>query len=212
MRILAVYTPLSAIIFPPVLQLSPMNKYKEQTVWKYPIDESLFDKFSKYSKITGVIFIILGIIGIIYPIFMTLATVTFMAWLMMFGGFMAGYFTYITDRSDFLGWLKSFVLIGIGALMIFYPMTGVETVGLLFAIYFFMDAFASFSLAMNMRPTRGWIWWLINAIFSILIGILFIVGWPFTSMYLIGLLVGFSLFFDGFALLITGSIFKKMNP
>ncbi|WP_297441703.1 DUF308 domain-containing protein [Sulfurimonas sp.] len=180
-------------------------------MWKYPIDENLFDTFSKYSKITGVIFIILGLVGIIYPVFMTLATVTFVAWLMIFSGFMAAYFTYITDKSDYLGWLKSLILFGIGALMIFYPMTGVGTVGLLLAIYFFMDSFASFSLALSMRPANGWIWWLINAIFSMLIGILFIVGWPFTSAYLIGLLVGFSLFFDGIALLVTGSIFQKMN-
>ena len=180
-------------------------------MWKYPIDENLFDKFSKYSKIAGVIFIILGVIGIVEPVFMTLATVTFVAWLMVFGGFMAGYFTYLSDKSDYLGWLKSIILIGVGLLMIFYPMTGIGTVGLLLAIYFFMDSFTSFSLAMSMRPAKGWIWWLINAIFSMLIGILFIVGWPFTSTYLIGLLVGFSLFFDGFALLITGSIFKKLQ-
>lgn len=180
-------------------------------MWKYPIDESLFDNFSKYSKIAGVIFIILGIVGVVYPIFMTLATVSFIAWLMIFSGIFAGYFTYKTDKSDYLGWLKSFVLVGVGALMIFYPMTGVGAVGLLFAIYFFMDAFANFSLAMTMRPADGWIWWLINSILSLLIGVFFIVGWPFTSVYLIGLLVGFSLFFDGLALLITGSIFKKMN-
>ncbi len=180
-------------------------------MWNYPIDENLFDKFSKYSKITGVIFMILGMVGIIYPVFMTLATVTFVAWLMIFGGFMAGYFTYLSDKSDYLGWLKSFILISIGLLMIFYPMTGIGTVGLLLAIYFFMDSFAGFSIAMTMRPAKGWGWWLINAIFSLLIGILFIVGWPFTSTYLIGLLVGFSLFFDGFALIVTGSIFKKMT-
>jgi uncharacterized membrane protein HdeD (DUF308 family) len=180
-------------------------------MWNYPIDEDLFEKFSKYSKITGVIFMILGIIGIIYPVFMTLATVTFVAWLMIFGGFMAGYFTYLSDKRDYLGWLKSFILIGIGLLMIFYPMTGIGTVGLLLAIYFFMDSFAGFSIAMIMRPASGWVWWLINAIFSLLIGVLFIVGWPFTSTYLIGLLVGFSLFFDGLALIVTGSIFKKMT-
>jgi len=180
-------------------------------MWKYPIDENLFDKFSKYSKITGIIFIILGIIGIIYPVFMTLVTVTFVAWLMIFGGFMAGYFTYLSDKSNSLGWLKSIILIGIGLLIIFYPLTGIGTVGLLLAIYFFMDAFAGFSLALSMRPANGWIWWMVNAFFSMLIGILFIVGWPLTSAYLIGLLVGFSLFFDGFSLLITGSIFKKMN-
>ncbi len=180
-------------------------------MWKYPIDENLFDKFSKYSKITGIIFIILGIIGIIYPVFMTLVTVTFVAWLMIFGGFMAGYFTYLSDKSNSLGWLKSIILIGIGLLIIFYPLTGIGTVGLLLAIYFFMDSFAGFSLALSMRPANGWIWWMVNAVFSMLIGILFIVGWPLTSAYLIGLLVGFSLFFDGFSLLITGSIFKKMN-
>lgn len=187
------------------------NQQKERKMWKYPIDENLFEKFSKYSKIAGVIFIILGLIGIFEPVYMTVATVTFVAWIMMFAGFMAGYFTYISDKSDYLGWLKSFILIGISLLMIFYPMTGVGTVGLLLAIYFFMDSFAGFSIAFNMKPAKGWIWWLINAIFSMLIGVLFIVGWPFTSLYLIGLLVGFSLFFDGIALLVTGSIFKKLN-
>jgi len=180
-------------------------------MWKYPIDEDLFDKFSKYSKIAGIIFIILGLVGIVEPVFMTMATVTFVAWIMMFAGLMAGYFTYISDKSDVLGWLKSFILIAISLFMIFYPMSGVGTVGLLLAIYFFMDSFASFSLSLSMRPASGWVWWLINAIFSMLIGILFVIGWPFTSLYLIGLLVGFSLFFDGIALLVTGSIFKKMT-
>ena len=142
---------------------------------------------------------------------MTLATITFIAWIMLLAGFMAGYFTYISDKSDSLGWLKSFILIGISLLIIFYPMTGVGTVGLLLAVYFFIDSFTSFSIALSMKPSNGWIWWMINAIFSMLIGILFIAGWPLTSMYLIGLLVGFSLFFDGFSLLVTGSIFKKMD-
>jgi len=124
---------------------------------------------------------------------------------------MAGYFTYISDKSDYLGWLKSFVLIAIALFIIFYPLSGVGTVGLLLSIYFFMDSFASFSLSLTMRPASGWIWWMMNAVLSMLIGILFVIGWPFSSMYLIGLLVGFSLFFDGISLLITGSIFKKIS-
>ncbi|WP_457748116.1 DUF308 domain-containing protein [Sulfurimonas sp.] len=82
-------------------------------MWKYPIEENLFEKFSKYTKIAGVVFILLGLVGIIYPTFMTMATVTFVAWLMMFSGLMAGYFTYISNKKDMAGWLKSFVLIGI---------------------------------------------------------------------------------------------------
>jgi uncharacterized membrane protein HdeD (DUF308 family) len=180
-------------------------------MWKYPLDEDLFGTFSKYSKIAGVIFVLLGLVGIIYPEIMTLATVTFVAWLMILAGFIGASFTYMSDKSDYLGWLKSFVLIGIGFLMIFYPMSGIGTVGLLLAIYFFMDSFTSFSMSLAMRPASGWIWWMVNAFFSMLIGILFLIGWPFTSTILIGLLVGFSLFFDGISLLVTGSIFKKMT-
>ena len=180
-------------------------------MWKYPIRETLFDKFSKYSKITGFIFIILGLVGIIYPVFMTLATVSFVAWLMVLGGIMAGYFTFLSDKNDYLGWLKSFILTGIGLFILYHPLSAIGTVGLLLAIYFFMDFFAGFSLALSMRPEKGWLLWMINAIFSLIIGIFFIVGWPFTSEYLIGLVVGFSLFFDGIALLVTGVIFKNMK-
>ena len=180
-------------------------------MWTYPIEEHLFEKFSKYSKIAGFIFIILGIIGIIEPVIMTLATVTFVSWLMLFSGFTAGYFTYISNKEDAMGWLKSFILIGVALFMIFYPMSGIGTVGLLLAIYFFMDAFAGFSLALSMQPSKGWIWWMINAFFSAVLGVIFVLGWPMTSLYLIGLFVGFSLFFDGVSLLITGSIFKKLD-
>jgi len=180
-------------------------------MWKYPLEEELFSKFQKYTKVAGALFILLGLIGIIYPAVIALATVTLISWLMMFAGLMAGYFTYLSDKNDTMGWLKSFVLVAISLFMMFYPMSGVGTVGLLLSIYFFMDSFAGFSLSLSMYPSKGWIWWMINAIFSMLMGVLFIVGWPLSSLYLIGLLVGFSLFFDGLSLLFIGNIFKKMH-
>ena len=187
-------------------------------MWKLPISEmdiidaedGLIKKLGKYAKIAGVVFMLLGLIGIIFPQFMTIATVTFVSWLMLFAGLLAGYFTYITDKSDAMGWLKSFILIGIALFMLFYPISGAGTIGLLLSIYFFMDGFASFSIALSNKGNKGSLLWFANAFFSILIAIIFIVGWPFSSMYLIGLLVGFSLFADGFVLLMGGSIFTKM--
>jgi len=41
--------------------------------------------------------------------------------------------------------------------------------------------------------------------------VIFVVNWPFSSMYLIGLLVGFSLFFDGIALLIAGNALEEIE-
>ncbi len=180
-------------------------------MWNYPDEESMFESISKHAKVAGVIFIILGIIGIVFPIFMTLATVVFISWLMLFAGIMAGYFTYLTNREDWLGWLKSVVLIGVALFMFFYPMSGVGTVGLLLTIYFFMDSFAGFGITSTMYPNKGWWAWLINALLSFGLGVIFLMGWPFSSLYLVGIFVGISLFFDGIALFSTGRLFHKID-
>lgn len=178
-------------------------------MWKMPKEDNLLEKFAKYAKITAFIFIVLGLIGIIYPVFMTLATVTFVAWLMLIAGLMSGYFTWLSNKNDTIGWLKSFILIAASLFMLYSPMGGAAAIGFLFSIYFFFNAFIGFSLAMSTRPHGVWIFWLINAIFSVLIALMLILGWPSSSMYLVGLLVGFSLLFDGLALLAGSSIFTK---
>lgn len=179
-------------------------------MWKIPKDDDLLEKFSKYSKIVAVIFMLLGLAGILYPVFMTLATVTFAAWLMLIAGLMSGYFTWLAHRSDIIGWIKSLLLVAASLFILYSPLGGAAAIGFLFSIYFFFNAFVGFSLAMSSRPHGVWIFWMINAIFSALIAVMLILGWPNSSMYLVGLLVGFSLFFDGLILFIGGSIFTKM--
>ncbi len=180
-------------------------------MWSYPKEKDVFEKFGKYAKIAGVIFIILGLIGIIFPVYMTLATEVFVSWIMLLAGMAAGYFTWITDKHSWLGWLKSFILVGVALLMLIYPMSGVATIGLLLAIYFFMDAFAGFGLAFSTHPKKGWLLWLFNALLSLALGVFFLINWPFSSMYLIGIFVGISLFFDGFILLVGGSQWEKIG-
>ena len=180
-------------------------------MWNQPKEFGLFEEFGKHAKIAGIIFMVLGILGIVFPVFASYATVVFVSWLLLFAGVFAGYFTYITDRSSWIGWLKSFILIGVALYMLLSPLVGVATLGLLFSIYFFMDSFSGFAIVSSLYPHKGWGLWSINAIFSLVIAVIFIIGWPFTSMYLIGLLVGFSLFFDGLALFMGGKVLKDMS-
>ncbi|RRS31770.1 MAG: hypothetical protein P794_03170 [Epsilonproteobacteria bacterium (ex Lamellibrachia satsuma)] len=180
-------------------------------MWKYPPKEIFFDSFEKHAKTAGIIFMVLGFAGAVFPVAASMATVVFVSWLMLVAGLFAGYFTYMTDRSDWTGWLKSFILIGVALYMLLSPLGGVATLGLLFSIYFFMDAFTGFTLASTAYPNKGWGLWAFNAVLSLVIAILFVIDWPFSSMYLIGLFVGFSLFFDGLALLMGAKFFKDMT-
>ena len=188
-----------------------MWKWNENLNLEMNINKNLIDSFKKYSKIGGVLFILLGAVGIAFPMVMSLTTLAFVSYLMIIAGFFSGWLTWQSNKEDWAGWLKSFILALTGLFMILYPTIGVATLGMLFAIYFFMDAFAGFGLAFSLKPQKIWWLWLFNAITSLVLGVLFIVGWPLSSMFLVGLLVGISLFFDGIALLTGGMVVDKME-
>jgi len=178
------------------------------STFQIELNRSIVSKLKKYAKISGILFIILGVLGIVFPTFMSVSTVVLVSYLMLFAGISSGWFTWKSNHKDWAGWLKSFLLVGASLIMLFYPMQGVATLGLVFAIYFFMDAFAGFGLAYSLRDDKHWWIWLINAITSLVLGVLFIIGWPLSSLWLVGLFVSISLLFDGFALL-AGGIFLE---
>jgi len=72
-----------------------------------------------------------------------------------------------------------------------------------------MDAFSSFVLAQSVYPGKGWGWMAINGVVSVLLAALFMIGWPETSYWLVGLYVAISLVFDGWALLFIGWALRK---
>ena len=174
-------------------------------------DKELLKNFEKHSKIAGVIFLILGLVGIFFPTIMSLTAAYFVAWLFIFSGLTIGYHTYKTDKKDWLGWLKAFVYLLTGILVAMFPVPGVAALGIILAVYFFLDGFASFALASQMKGQKYWWLVLINGILSIIIGVIFLTTWPFGSLVLVGLFVGISLFFDGIVLLTMSSYVKKLE-
>ena len=166
-------------------------------------------RFGSYSLFIGILLTILGGIGIMLPEVMSLGTEVMVAWLLLLGGLFWAMHTYKYSRRNIMDWLKPILLMASGVLMVVYPVTGVASVGLLLAIYLLMDAFSSFVLAQSIYPAKGWGWMAFNGLMSALLAGLFLVGWPATSLWLVGLYVGISLFFDGTALIFVGWILYK---
>ncbi len=174
-------------------------------------DKELLKKFEKHSKIAGVIFLLLGLVGIFYPVVMSLTAAYFVAFLFIFSGLTFAYHTWQTDKKDWLGWLKAFVYLLTGILVTIFPVPGVAALGIILAVYFFMDGFASFALSAQMKGQKyNWLI-ILNGVLSIILGVIFLVYWPFGSLVLVGLFVGISMFFDGIVLLSFSSVVKKLE-
>jgi uncharacterized membrane protein HdeD (DUF308 family) len=177
----------------------------------YSNNKEFLEKFKKYSTIIGIVFILLGIAGIVYPTIMSVVTAIFYGWLLLFSSIMISVHTWSTNRGDWLGWLKALLLFLVGALIVVNPLPGVAALGILLTIYFFMDAFTSVALAFNVKPENRWWLILLNGILSLFLGIYLLIGWPFSSLFLVGLFVGISLFFDGVILLSMSKSAKDIS-
>ena len=125
----------------------------------------------------------------------------------------AGVIVYYITCQGFGGrWsvhLKPAVLIAIGLLILFHPVAGAAALGLMLAIYFILDGFVGVTFGWELRPLSGWRWLMFNGLLSFALAIIFIVGWPFTTACLVGLLVGISLFLDGIMLLMFALVADK---
>ena len=172
-------------------------------------DKAALDRFGPYTLITGILLIMLGTAGIFLPGVISLSTELIVGWLLLLGGILWVFHTYKYSPKIVMDWLKPALLLIIGSLMLLYPVSGVAAMGLLLAIYLLLDALSSFILAQRIYPAKGWGWMTFNGAVSGLLAVLILNGWPATSFWLVGLYVGISLLFDGWALVAIGWTLRK---
>ena len=165
------------------------------------IGKDVMEKFAKTSKISGVIFLLLGLLGILFPTVMSLATAYFISCLFIISALVIGSHTWQNDRKDWLGWLKTFIYLLSGIFVAVFPLPSVAALGIILAIHFFFDGFASVVLAFQLKGEKRWWLILLNGVISIFLGIILLINWPFSSIFYVGLFVGISMFFDGIVLL-----------
>ncbi|MEN8192876.1 MAG: DUF308 domain-containing protein [Bacteroidota bacterium] len=172
---------------------------------KYFAEEYLLSQFKVNSIIIGGLLVLTGFTAIVLPEITSLTLSYILGWLLVISGIISAYHVVQSYNAQWIAWLKPFSLAIIGILLLFYPITGVAAVGLLLIIYFLFDGFGGIMLGLEFKPIKGWVWMLANGIISFLLAAICIIGWPFSFVWLVGLMVGISLLFDGIAMIIIGN-------
>ena len=171
--------------------------------------EGMKKQFKIHSIIAGILLLIAGILSIFLPTVTSLTISFLLGWLLVISGIISGYHVIKSYNTKWISWLKPFLLFFVGLLMLLYPLEGIAAVSLLLILYFLIDAFAGIVFGLEWSPLKGWALLIINGILSLVLAIIFIIGWPFSSIWLIGLLVGISLLFDSATILMLGISMKR---
>lgn len=164
--------------------------------------------FGRHSLAVGILLIVLGGVGIVAPVLLSLATAVLFAWLLILGGLSWAWHAY-QHGNGIVDWFKAVLLLVVGVLVLLRPIIGIESLALLVSFYLLFDAFASFSMVGNVRRNGGRAWMIFNGIIDIALALLFLLNWPDSALWMVGLFVGISLLFDGWVLAAIGWSLRK---
>lgn len=168
-----------------------------------------------YLIFEGILFLFLGILAVVLPGIFTLAFELVIGWLFLIGGGVQAFRT-LQNRHATGFWpslISALLYIIIGVLLIAYPLSGILSLTILLAIFFLVEGIAKLILGFQLRPSPNWGWLIVSGLISIAMAAIIWGGWPFTAIWVIGLLIGINLVFAGISLLFWAwGTPKKTSP
>ncbi|HTV40676.1 MAG TPA: DUF308 domain-containing protein [Candidatus Sulfotelmatobacter sp.] len=158
-----------------------------------------FNREIRWSMVVSILMILAGCLAIIVPPISGIAVTLFVAWLLILSG--VAHWAYTWDRRQqpgiWWGWLLGVLFVVVGIRMLMFPVAALASLTLLLGIYLLVNAGLEFSLAFRLRRQNGWGWVLVDGLVSLALAVLILHRWPHNALWVIGLLVGFSILFAG---------------
>jgi len=155
----------------------------------------------KSSIILAFILIVLGLLAITLPTVTSIGVVKVLAWLIIFDGFVQLVYAFRSEGVGRIAWkvLVSVLYLVGGAYLLANPLLGVAGLTLVLAIFFFAEGVIDISAFFMTRKYDRSIWQLLHGFLSLGLSLIIWNKWPSDSLWVIGLIVGISMFISGFS-------------
>ncbi|MBA4064180.1 MAG: HDED protein [Isosphaera sp.] len=159
----------------------------------------------------GVLFVAAGVAGLAFVGLTTLFTVVFVGWCFLVSGVVGVVHAVVRKGwSGFLLDLLSGLLTAVAGLFILlHPAQGASVLTVVVGAVFLAGGLLRLVAGVGMRnPYAGW--FVLHGVVSALLGVMVLVGWPESSVWVIGTLVAIDLLFEGFRLVSFGLAVKNL--
>lgn len=164
-------------------------------------------KRSGWAIFSGIVIAIIGAFLIAYPLAAAAATTILLGWALIFAAIAQFVFALHSHSIGkfFLKALVSVLLFIGGISLAFFPLSGIAALTAILGTVLVIEAGLLLAIAFQARPAPGWGWFLADGVATLLLGILIVGGWPSSSVWAIGTLIGVSVLMNGISRIMIGT-------
>ena len=162
----------------------------------------------------GILLMVFGLLAVATPNIATLAVEIFVGWLFFIAGIFRAVSVWHARQMPGFGWsmLSGLLAVLLGLILIARPLAGVLTLTMVLIAFFILEGITAIVVAVQHREhLRSWGWVLFSGIVDLLLAYLIWAGWPNSTDWAIGLLVGINMVFLGLSLLMTALAARLMG-
>jgi uncharacterized membrane protein HdeD (DUF308 family) len=165
-----------------------------------------------WSIALSVLMMAAGVLAICVPLVAGVAVATIVAWLLLFSGALHLAFTWRSHSAGAVVWeiLIGLVYGAIGVYILAQPLAGLASLTLAVAAYLFVEAVVEFILWFQLRAASGNVWLLIDGVITLVLAAMIWSTWPSSAAWVIGTLVGISMFFSGISRLVLSLAVRRL--
>src|SRR5205085_5483494 len=166
----------------------------------------------KGNMIWGILMLICGFLAITIPFASGIGVAIVIGWVLLVSGVWHLFFGFRSGSGigGFLWQLLLAIVYGAAGLMLlFRPLAGLAWLTLVLATFLLIEAVLEFVLYFNIRRRVNATWVLVDAIITLLLGILIWAHWPSSSIWAIGTHIGVSLISSDISRLMLSSAVAK---
>lgn len=154
----------------------------------------------------GVIMIVLGLIACTYVFTATLTSVYVLGVLITIAGVLQLAHAWGAKRwQSVVVWsLSGFLYLVAGVLAIAYPIAGATTLTLIFGATLIASGAFRIWVWLQNRSTQSAGWLAMSGLLTLIVGLIIAGGWPDNSFWVLGIILGVDLLFQGWSVLLLG--------
>jgi uncharacterized membrane protein HdeD (DUF308 family) len=165
-----------------------------------------------WSIVLSVLLTVTGVIAICLPMIAGIAITAVVGWLLIFSAALHLAFAWGAGRAGMVLWQ---VLLGvaygfIGFYMLANPVAGLASLTFAIAIYLFVEGVLELILSFQLRPAAGTGWLLADGIITLILAVMIWSTFPSSAAWVVGTLVGISMFFSGITRLMLSLAVRRI--